>query len=140
LDGSSFTRRTLSASRRGSRPSYCEPVGETISCTTLPLDTATSHGSPAVDSNDHAPALLVGIGLGGVLTFAALVVLVVELHHTVSEAILGALVGSAAAAAGLIKGRAGRVLRFGPAFAIAFVPALLLSQANLPSPVDAAKK
>lgn len=77
--------------------------------------------------------LLAGLGVALVMGMA----LVWGRFHTLSETILGALVGLAVV--GACHPGAAR-LRLGPTGAVALVPLLLLAAADIPSPVHAAKQ
>lgn len=77
--------------------------------------------------------LLLGLGLAGLMGIA----LVAGRFHTLSETVLGALVGLAAV--GACHSGSPR-LRPGPTAVMALVPLLLLAAADIPSPVHAAKQ
>nr|MBF0683756.1 phosphatase PAP2 family protein [Pseudomonas sp.] len=77
--------------------------------------------------------LFMGLGLAGLMGIG----LVWGRFHTVSETVLGALVGLAVASAG--HWSAAR-LHIGPAAVVALIPLLLLAAADIPSPVHAAKQ
>jgi len=86
----------------------------------------------AISPRLQAPAIAAGLFLAAVMAVA----LVRGNDHTVSETLLGSVIGLSVAAAGLSRGVG---LRFRPALAIALAPLLCLTLLNIPSPVHAAK-
>jgi uncharacterized membrane protein SirB2 len=83
-------------------------------------------------------ARTLGLFLGLGLTLLMGVGLVWGRFHTLSETLLGALVGLAVAGACL--SRSAVRLHVGPTAVVALVPLLLLAAADIPSPVHAAKQ
>ena len=83
-------------------------------------------------------ARTLGLVLGLGLTLLMSIGLVWGRFHTLSETLLGALVGLAVAGACLSTSAVR--LRIGPTAVVALVPMLLLAAADIPSPVHAAKQ